>query len=97
MDYQDRRKSPRFASRGETILLRLIPAWWPTPAPATPPPEELPAEIIDLSSGGLGVRTARPLEMAQKLRLLSDGREREGIVVWVSRNNTEYRAGIQFL
>ena len=97
MESRERRNSSRIASPGERIAIQLINELLPSPAPHSSRSGLTTAEIIDISSGGVGLRTTIPLEMGQKILLVADGRERHGIVAWVSQNGKEYRAGIQFL
>lgn len=97
MESHERRNSSRIASQGERIAIQLIDELLPSPAAPSPRAGLTTAEIIDISTGGIGLRTTIPLEMGQKILLVADGRERQGIVAWVSQNGKEYRAGIQFI
>lgn len=97
MEVHERRSSSRIASLGERIAIQLLNESLPPAASHSPRTGLTTAEIIDISAGGVGLRTTIPLEMGQKVLLVAEGRERSGIVAWVSQIGKEYRAGVQFL
>ena len=60
----------------------------------------LKAEVVDISEGGIGIRTRFPLEPAQTLMFTEEQTpHRTGIVRWarMEENDAICRAGVQFI
>ena len=60
-------------------------------------PSQYIAQIVDLSLGGMGVRTDLPLSPGQKLHFDNKEGTNNGIVRWSMVFENRFRAGIQFV
>lgn len=57
----------------------------------------LVADIIDISEGGIGIRTSFPVSVGNVLRFEEDFQKRKGIVTWAEKNAYKYRSGVKYL
>ena len=60
-------------------------------------PQSLHGTMVDVSAGGLGVRTDLPLPPGQRFSFQDDTSSNEGIVRWSMVAENHFRAGIQFI
>ena len=88
---RENRRSARQPRSGQVIFL-------PDPERSYPGiPSRFPAQIVDASTGGMGVRTDLPLPPGQTFRFDDDDENNEGIVRWSMVFENRFRAGIQFI
>ncbi len=60
-------------------------------------PSRFTTEFLDVSPGGIGIRTDLPLPPGQTFRFKDDAGANEGIVRWSMVFENRFRAGIQFV
>ncbi|KPJ98311.1 MAG: hypothetical protein AMK71_11590 [Nitrospira bacterium SG8_35_4] len=58
---------------------------------------DLVAEIMNMSEGGVGIRTGFPVATGNVIRFERNFHNNDGIVKWWTRDTPTYRAGIEFI
>jgi DNA-binding NtrC family response regulator len=58
---------------------------------------DLAADIINISEGGVGIRTGFPVAIGNVLRFDQNFQRKKGIVKWWAMDDQRYRAGIKFM
>jgi hypothetical protein len=57
----------------------------------------LVADIVDISEGGIGIRTSFPVSVGNVLRFEEDFQKKKGIVKWAEKDAYKYRSGVKYL
>jgi len=57
----------------------------------------LAADLIDVSEGGVGIRTTFPVSIGNVLKFGEDFQGKKGVVKWWNRDGYKYRSGIKYV
>jgi len=57
----------------------------------------LVADIIDISEGGVGIRTSFPVSIGNVIRFEQDFNRKKGVVTWWEKEAYKYRSGIKYI